>query len=353
MKSKISIKKVICLIAVIALAMTAFAGCGGSSKPASSGSENTSSSNSGSNSSGSSSSSTGKTYNIGINQQLEHVALDQATKGFKDALTELLGDRVKFDVKNAQGEQANCATIASGFVAQNVDLILANATGALQATSAATNQIPIVGTSITDYATALDISNWNGKTGTNVTGTSDLAPLKDQAAMIKELLPNVKKVGLLYCSAEPNSMYQIKSIKGYLTDLGIASEEYAAADSNEIQSVVSNAISSCDAIYIPTDNTMASATETINNVTLPAKIPVIAGEEGIARGCGLATLSISYYDIGKAAGKMAYEILENGKKPGDMEIQYAEFVQKLYNADIAKELGITVPSDYKALEESK
>lgn len=291
-----------------------------------------------------------KVYNIGICQLVEHPALDAATQGFEDALTELLGEEnVSFDFQNAQGEQVNCATIVTQFVTDAVDLILANATAPLQAAAAATNTIPILGTSITDYATALDIANWTGTTGTNVSGTCDLAPIDEQENMLLELFPDAQKVGILYCSAEPNSKYQADMFKACLEEDGIAYEEYTAADSNEIQSVVTSACESCDVLYIPTDNTMASSTELINNIALPAGVPIIASEEGICSGCGVATLSISYYDIGYTAGEMAYDILVNGADVSAMEIQNAPQVTKEYNASICEKLGITVPDDYVAI----
>ena len=291
----------------------------------------------------------GKVYHIGVCQLVEHEALDAATQGFQDALKDKLGENnVVFDVQNAQGEETNCATICTGFVSDNVDLILANATASLQAASAATNSIPIVGTSITDYATALNVDDWNGTSGTNITGTSDLAPLDQQEAMIKELVPDVTQVGIVYCSAEANSVFQANQIEAALEKDGIAYKEYSAADSNEIQSVVTKAVSECDCLYVPTDNTMAANVDIIKNVTVPAGIPVIAGEEGICQGA-LATLSISYYDIGQAAGEMAYEILVNGKDPGTMEIEYASATTKEYNADVADALGITIPDDYVKL----
>lgn len=291
----------------------------------------------------------GKVYHIGVCQLVEHEALDAATQGFQDALKDKLGENnVVFDVQNAQGEETNCATICTGFVSDNVDLILANATASLQAASAATNSIPIVGTSITDYATALNADDWNGTSGTNITGTSDLAPLDQQEAMIKELVPDVTQVGIVYCSAEANSVFQANQIEAALEKDGIAYKEYSAADSNEIQSVVTKAVSECDCLYVPTDNTMAANVDIIKNVTVPAGIPVIAGEEGICQGA-LATLSISYYDIGQAAGEMAYEILVNGKDPGTMEIEYASATTKEYNTDVADALGITIPDDYVKL----
>jgi putative ABC transport system substrate-binding protein len=291
-----------------------------------------------------------KTYTIGICQQLEHPALDAATQGFQDALTEKLGDNVTFDLQNAQNEQANAATIANNFVASNVDLILANATTALQCAAAATSDIPILGTSVTDYATALEIDDWDGTTGRNISGTSDLAPIEEQENMLVELFPDAKTVGILYCSAEPNSKYQADVFEKELDADGIAYLEFSAADSNDIAAVVQSAVEQVDVIYVPTDNTMAGNTETINNITLPAGIPIIAGEEGICTGCGVATLSISYYDIGYKSGEMAYDILVNGADITTMEIAYAPNVTKEYNADICEQLGITVPDDYVAIE---
>ena len=293
-----------------------------------------------------------KVYQIGILQQLEHPALDAASEGFEAALTELLGaDHVKFDLQNAQGEQANCATISNNFVASNYDLILANATTALQCAGAATSTIPILGTSITDYATALEIDDWTGATGRNISGTSDLAPIAEQEKMLVELFPDAKTVGILYCSAEPNSKYQATEFEKALDADNISYKEYTAADSNDIASVVQTAVTEVDVIYIPTDNTMAGNTETINNITLPAGIPVIAGEEGICKGCGVATRSISYNDIGYKAGEMAYDILVNGADITTMDIEYAPQVTKEYNASIAEQLGVTIPDGYTAIAE--
>ncbi|MGN1133466.1 MAG: ABC transporter substrate binding protein [Oscillospiraceae bacterium] len=291
-----------------------------------------------------------KTYKIGICQLVQHEALDAATQGFKDALTEKLGDKVTFDEQNASGEATNCTTICSKFVSDKVDLILANATGALTAASQATADIPIVATSITDYATALDIKDWTGKTGFNVTGTSDLAPLEEQANMIKELVPDAKKVGIIYCSAENNSKYQATEITKYLKELGLEAKEYTFVDTNDVTAVTKQAAADCDAIFAPTDNTVASNGPAINNVLEPAKVPLIAGEEGICEKCGIATLSIDYHDIGYKAGEMAYEILVNGKDPADMEIEYAKDLTKKYMPERCKALGITVPDDYKAIE---
>lgn len=289
-------------------------------------------------------------YSVGICQLVQHPALDAATEGFQAYLTEKLGDNVKFDLQNASGDSATCATIINQLVSADVDLILANATASLQAASAATSTIPILGTSITDYATALEIDDWNGTTGTNISGTSDLAPLDEQAAMLHELFPDAKNVGLLYCSAEANSAYQVETVKGYLEELGYAFKAYTFADSNDIASVASKAASECDVIYVPTDNTAASSTEIINNVCLPAGVPIIAGEEGICAGCGVATLSIDYYDIGYKAGEMAYDILVNGRDVKEMPIEFAPKVTKKYNKANCEALGITVPEGYVAID---
>lgn len=303
---------------------------------------------------GSSSESTGssseKTYEIGICQLVQHPALDAATEGFKDALTEKLGDRVSFDEQNAQGDSATCATIVNSFVSSRVDLILANATAPLQSAASATADIPILGTSITDYATALDIQDWTGTTGVNISGTSDLAPLKDQAALLQELFPDKKNVGLVYCSAEANSQYQIDVITEELTAQGYTCTPYSFVDSNDIATVVTNATQNSDVLYIPTDNTAASNTEVVNNICVPAGIPVIAGEEGICAGCGVATLSISYYDLGYKTGEMAYEILEEGKDITQMPIEFAPQVTKKYNKTNCEALNITVSDDFEAIE---
>ncbi len=290
-----------------------------------------------------------ETYTIGICQSMQHPALDAATQGFEDALSELMGDAVTFDEQNASGDTATCATIINSFVSDNVDLILANATASLQAAAAGTDEIPILGTSITDYGAALDI-DFTGIVGGNISGTSDLAPLDEQAAMLNELFPDATNVGILYCSAEANSQYQADTIKESLEDMGYTVEYYTFSDSNDIASITQNAADSCDVIYIPTDNTAASNTEVINNICLPAGIPIIAGEEGICSGCGVATLSISYYDIGYTTGEMAADILTGTADISEMEVQYAPEVTKEYNAEIADELGIEIPDDYTAIE---
>ena len=324
------------------MATLALAGCSDSSEDSSSDASD-------------SASSTGSagSYTIGICQLIQHDALDAATEGFQDKLTELIeadGGTVEFDLENASGDSATCSSIINGFVSSGVDLIMANATAALQAAQAGSADIPILGTSVTDYATALGMDSWDGTSGTNISGTSDLAPLDEQAEMIQELFPDATNVGLLYCSAEPNSSYQVETITPYLEGMGYTCTEFPFADSNDVASVATSAASASDVIYIPTDNTAASCTEAIYNVVVPAGVPVIAGEEGICEGCGVATLSISYYSLGEITGEMAYDVLVNGEDISEMEVRYAESFTKEYNADICDELGVTVPDDYVAIE---
>lgn len=291
-----------------------------------------------------------ETYVVGICQQMTHVALDSATEGFKAALADILGeDAVTYSEGNAGGEQPNCVTIIDGLVSEGVDLILANATWPLQAAAAATADIPILGTSITDYATALNIENWTGTVGNNISGTSDLAPLNQQAAMIQELFPDAANVGLLYCSGEPNSVYQIETISGYLEEMGYTCTPYAFTDVNDLSSVTQTACDNSDVIYIPTDNTAAGNTETIANVVLAAGVPVVAAESGICSGCGVATLSIDYYDLGYTTGEMAAQILKGEADISTMPVEYAPSVSKLYNAANCETLGLTIPEGYEAI----
>ena len=290
------------------------------------------------------------TYNVGICQLVQHPALDAATQGFMDALTEKLGDSVVFSNQNAAGDSATCATIVGTIVSDEVDLIMANATPALQAAQSATNTIPVLGTSITEYGVALGLDNFNGTTGINISGTSDLAPLDGQADMLAEIFPNAKNVGILYCSAEANSKYQVATITPFLEEKGYTVTEYTFTDSNDVAAVTTTACGENDVLYIPTDNTAASCAEAINNIALPANVPIVAGEENLCAGCGTVTLSISYYDIGYATGLMAYEILVNGADVSAMPIEYAPQFTKKYNASNCEALGITVPDDYVVIE---
>ena len=290
-------------------------------------------------------------YTVGICQLVQHPALDAATQGFKDALVEALGeDHVVFEEGNASGDSATCATIVGGFVSSGeVDLIMANATPALQAAASATSTIPILGTSVTDYGTALNIEDFSGTVGGNISGTSDLAPLDKQAEMIQELFPDAKTVGILYCSGEPNSIYQYNVIKEYLEGYGYTVESFTFADSNDVAIVTQSACDESDVIFIPTDNTAASCTSAIDAVARPTKTPIVSSEEGICAGCGIVTLTISYYDLGTVTGQMAAKVLTGEEDISEMAIQGAAEPTKEYNVEICADLGIEVPEDYEPI----
>lgn len=293
-----------------------------------------------------------KAYTVGICQLVQHAALDAATQGFMDALTEKLGDSVKFDLQNAQGESTTCSTIVTGFVANDYDLIMANATPALLAAVSATDTIPILGTSVTDYATALAIDDMDASVGTgiNVSGTSDGVPAQMYADTVMELVPEAKNVSVLYCSAEPNSVLQADQFIACMDELGVSTTVYTFTDSNDIQAVVTSAVEGADAMYIPTDNTAASNMTIVSNVCTAAGLPVICGEEGMCGAGGLATVSISYYDIGHVCGEMAYDILVNGADVSAMPIGYAASPAKKYNPDFAEAIGFEMPEGYEAIE---
>ena len=278
------------------------------------------------------------------------MALDAATQGFIDALNEKLPGQVEIDSQNASNDIPMCSTIVNQFIAADVDLIMFNATPALQAAAAATTTIPILGTSVTEYGVALGIENFSGTVGGNISGTTDLAPLDQQAAMIQELFPDAKNVGLIYCSAEANSQYQVDVVKAELEKLGYTATLYSFSDSNDLAAVTESAVAASDVIYVPTDNTVAANTGIIDNICRPAGIPVVTGEEGIAAGCGVATLSISYYDIGYKTGEMAAQVLTGEADISTMPIEYAPQFTKKYNAEICADLGVTIPSDYVAIE---
>ena len=293
----------------------------------------------------------GNVKTIGICQLVAHPALDKATEGFIKAVTEGLGkDNVKFDRQEAAGDSATCVTIANSFVNKKVDLIMANATPALQACANSTLTIPVLGTSITEYGVALGLENFNGTVGGNVSGTSDLAPLDGQADMFTELLPEAKNIGLLYCSAEANSKYQVDTVKGFLDKKGLATKVITFAESSQLQSVLSGNIQGLDALYIPTDNTCADNTSIIDAICRPAKLPIICGEESLCLGCGIAALSIDYFNLGIKTGQMAVEILKDGKDISTMPIAYDDNPVKKFNKAICEELGITVPTSYVEIE---
>ena len=318
-----NIKKLTALLCAVVMALS-LAACGGSGDKA----EN-------------------KHYTVGICQLVQHDALDAATKGFRDAITDALGaENVTFDEQNAAGDSATCATICNGFVSSGVDLILANATGALQAAAAATKDIPILGTAVTEYGVALGIDNFSGTVGGNISGTSDLAPLDQQAAMITELFPDAKNVGIIYCSGEPNSVYQADVVKAALEKAGCTVTIYTFADTNDVVSVTGTASDANDVLYVPTDNTAASCAEAIKGA---ATKPIVAGEEGICKGCGVATLSIDYYELGRTTGEMAVKILKGEADISTMAIEYYPNPVKKYNPEMASLYNVTIPSDYAAI----
>ena len=320
--------KLTALMLTAAMALTA---CGGSDAPAEETAEGA--------------------YTVGIIQQMEHGSLDAATQGFRDKLTELLGEgNVVFDYQNAQGEQTNCTTIATKFVSDGVDLIMANATSALQAAAAATADIPIVGTSVTDYVTA-GVVDSNEAPGRNVTGVSDLSEISAQIDVLLQFCEDDTKIAVVYCSSEANSIYQVELAEAYLKELNRDYAIYTVADSNDIQAVMTNAVAECGAVYIPTDNTLANNMEIVKNVTVPAGIPSFSGAEVMCQVGALSTLSIDYYDLGVKAAEMAYDILVNGANPAEMSIEFvSEGITPKYNAEIAEALGVTVPEGMVAVE---
>lgn len=287
-------------------------------------------------------------YHIGICQLVEHEALDEASQGFQDALLEEFGDTVTFDIQNAQNDLSVCSTIINGFVTSGVDLILANSTSVLQSASTGTADIPILGTSVTEYGTALEIENFDGIVGGNISGTSDFAPFDQQAAMVKEWLPEGKVIGLFYCSSEANSQYQVEQMEKELTALGFTCAPYPFSDVNDLAAVCTGAISVCDGIFVPTDNTVAANCGIIDNICRPAKVPVFGGDRGICEGCGVAALSISYYDLGYKTGEMAVQILKGEADIAEMPVAHADPV-KVYNKEICDALGISVVEGYESI----
>ena len=288
-------------------------------------------------------------YRVGVCQLAQHPALDAATQGFVDALTEELGEAVQIDVQNASGEATNCSTIINGFLSSDVDLIMANATPALTAAASATSEVPILGTAVTAYGVALDLDEFDGTVGGNISGTSDLADLSKQADMLTEWFPEAKNVGLLFCSAEPNSRYQVDEVTKQLTAKGLTCTEFAFTDSNDLAAVTEKAAAESDVIYIPTDNTAANNTESIGNILTAAKVPAVCGEEGLCAGCGVCTLSIDYYDLGVTTGKMAAKILKGEADISTMPVEYAPATPK-FNAAMCEKLGITPLEGYTAIE---
>ena len=288
-----------------------------------------------------------KKIKIGVIQLVEHPALDKNYQGFVDGLKEagyVDGQNISIDYQNAQGEQANCVTIAQKLVNDQSDLIFAIATPAAQAVANTTSDIPILVSSVTDPKTAQLVES-NEKPGTNVSGTSDLTPCAAQIALLKRLVPSAKKIAILFCSSEENSKFQAKLAEAACEKEGLDFVEATVSNTNEVQQVVQSLVGKVDAIYAPTDNMIASSFATVALVATPNKIPVICGEEGMVQGGGLATYGINYYELGKQTAKMAVEILANKKNPADMPIQYLEKCDFAYNKETAAELGIDIPAD--------
>lgn len=290
-----------------------------------------------------------KLTKIGIIQLVEHSALDANYKGFVDGLAEagyVDGQNIKIDYQNAQGEQANCVTIAEKLINDRDDLIFAIATPAAQAVANLTNSIPILISSVTDPESAKLVAS-NDAPGGNVTGTSDLTPCAAQISLLKELVPNAKKVGMLYCSSEQNSYFQIALAKKACDSLGLEYVDATVSNSNEIQQVVQSLCGKVDAIYTPTDNMIAAGMALVSQIATENGVPTICGEEGMVQAGGFATYGINYYELGKQTARMAVEILRDGKKPADMPIQYLDTCDLRINEDTAKKLGITVPAELK------
>ena len=288
-----------------------------------------------------------KQIKIGVIQLMEHAALDANYKGFVDGLAEagyVDGENIKIDYQNAQGEQANCVTIAEKLINDGDDLIFAIATPAAQAVANLTQDIPVLISSVTDPESAKLVKS-NTNPGTNVTGTSDLTPCAAQIRLLKKLVPNAKTVGMLFCSSEQNSRFQIDLAEAACKAEGLDFVEATVSNSNEIAQVTQALCGKCDVIYSPTDNMIAAGMSLVAQVANENKKPTICGEEGMVNAGGLATYGINYYELGKQTAKMAVEILKDGKKPADMPIQYLDTCDLKVNQDTAKILGITIPAD--------
>jgi putative ABC transport system substrate-binding protein len=319
-------KRIVALGLALTLALGLVAGCGGAGdkKPAAK-----------------------KMYNVGIAQLVEHAALDAANKGFVDGLASKgykEGQNVKFDKQNAQADQSNLQNIAQRFVSNKVDLICAIATPTAQTMANATKDIPIVGTAITDYEAAKLVKD-NKKPGTNVTGTTDMNPVKEQVELALKIVPKAKTLGLIYCSSEVNSQIQAQMAKTAAKAKGLNVLETTVSNVNDIQQAAQNLVGKADVIYVPTDNVLASAMPTLTAITNEAKIPVICGEGGMLKGGGLATLAVDYYKLGFTTGEMAADILAGKSKPADMAIKAQDKFDTIINKAEAQKLGIKLPAD--------
>ena len=291
--------------------------------------------------------------NVGIIQLVEHQALDAANKGIVDELAARGykdGGKIKIDQQNAQADQSNMKNIAQRFVSNNSALIFAIATPAAQTVANTTKTIPIVGTAITDYQTARLVKS-NEKPGTNVTGSSDMNPIAEQAQLIKDFVPNLKTLGVIYNSSEVNSEVQVNALKTVAQKMGVTLKIATVSNVNDIQQAANSLVGKVQAIYIPTDNVLASAMPTLIKVTNQAKLPVICGEPNMVKKGGLATIGIDYYELGKIAGDMGADILDGKSKPENMAIRYQQQFKAMVNAKTAKEIGIQIPDSVKSKAE--
>ena len=322
-------KKIIAMSIVVMMLLSMLAGCGSTAAPKN---ENP------------------DAYRVGVVQLVQHVALDQATAGFQDALKEKLGDKVTVEVKEASGEPTNCTAIVTKFINDGVDLIMGNATPAVIAAKEATATIPIIGTSVTDYVSEeASIVESNEAPGGNVTGYSDMSDIAAHVELTQKICPEAKTVAIVYCSAEPNSVIQGGQAKELYEAAGFTVVTLTASDVTTISTVVTAACDQADVIYIPTDNLFAENMESVKNITEPAKIPVICGEGGMVEAGGTASVAIDYYVLGYRAGEMAYEILVNGKDPATMPIGFmtAEDMELVINEENVAAIGLTIPEDLK------
>lgn len=292
------------------------------------------------------SSDTGKPLRVGVIQLTQHAALDAACEGFVEGL-KASGLNVQIDVQNAQGEQAICSTIATKFVNDGVDLIMAIATPAAQAAAQATKDIPILITAVTDPVSAGLVAS-NEAPGGNVSGTSDMNPVTEQVGLLIKLVPEAKTVGIMYNSSEDNSIIQAKMARAALESKGLTAVDLTVSSSNEVQAVAQSAVGKVDALYLPTDNLMADTMATISMVATPAGIPIICGESNMVKAGGLATYGISYKQLGLQTAAQAVKILSDGASAATMPIEYCNLDLELtINQEIADQLGITIPADLK------
>lgn len=289
-----------------------------------------------------------KSYTIGVCQFADNEVLNASTEGFISYIKKHLDGTVKVNEKNANGDTSKCVDICNVFVKSEVDLIMANATPSLQGAYAATTELPIIGCSVTDYATALHIDDWKGYTELNITGTSDLPPIEQQASLFKELLPDAKTIGLLTNPENAVTSAQTETIKPLLKKLGYKTKEYTFTADDNLADAVKKACKECNAIYAPSDDIIAVNPSRINETASDKKIPVIVGSEGLLYGCGVAALSVDYHALGEKSAELAVKVLQGNADIGTIEIETVKS-KKLYDADRAEALGIEIPDGFEKI----